>query len=143
MREHLGRRLAAWSSPGVIAGLLLTAISATAAHGAVSMIMEPASPGSPDVVVRWASDAAGPFTILRRALLPDVFIVSRVELLPAGALPTPSAVPGLAVEVARAAGEKCLRCWNYRADVGSERGLPVLCGRCARVPAAAEASAAS
>ena len=25
---------------------------------------------------------------------------------------------------------KCVRCWHYRADVGSHAGDPELCGRC-------------
>ena len=35
-------------------------------------------------------------------------------------LPSPRAVPGLRVEVGRADGEKCERCWNYTTDVGSD-----------------------
>ena len=80
---------------------------------------------------------------MRRALLPEIFIVSRVELLPEGTLAQPSTVEGLAVAAERVGGEKCLRCWNYRADVGQERGFPGLCARCARVLAAADVPAAS
>jgi isoleucyl-tRNA synthetase len=72
------------------------------------------------------------------ALLPDVFIVSAVELVTA-----PAAGAELAVEVARVGGERCARCWCYRADVGSNRRFPPLCGRCARVLVAADVPAAS
>jgi len=93
--------------------------------------------------VRLSADGTlGALLAGRCALLPEIFIVSRVELLPAGVLAAASAIPGLAVEVAPAAGEKCGRCWNYRADVGSDRRFPTLCGRCVRVPAAVEVPAA-
>jgi len=26
--------------------------------------------------------------------------------------------------------EKCVRCWHYRADVGSNKEHPEICGRC-------------
>ncbi len=38
---------------------------------------------------------------------------------------------GLGIEVARADGEKCSRCWNFTADVGSDTEVPGVCGRCA------------
>jgi isoleucyl-tRNA synthetase len=36
-------------------------------------------------------------------------------------------------EVAKAAGQKCERCWHWETDVGSEPVHPLLCGRCAAV----------
>ena len=36
----------------------------------------------------------------------------------------------LRVEVTPSAHAKCERCWHYRADVGSDRAHPGLCGRC-------------
>ena len=41
------------------------------------------------------------------------------------------AIPGLAIEVRRAAGEKCARCWNYTEDVGDDGEWPEVCARCA------------
>jgi isoleucyl-tRNA synthetase len=41
-------------------------------------------------------------------------------------------VPGLAVEVRRAAGAKCERCWNFTGDVGQDERWPQVCGRCAK-----------
>jgi isoleucyl-tRNA synthetase len=64
---------------------------------------------------------------LRRALLeakdelPTLFIVSGVEL---------SEGP-LAVEVTRAPGQKCERCWIYRDDVGQDPRHPTVCAKCA------------
>lgn len=39
-------------------------------------------------------------------------------------------VPGVAVRVDRAQGEKCERCWQVLPDVGSHPLHPTLCGRC-------------
>jgi isoleucyl-tRNA synthetase len=90
-----------------------------------------------------AGGALAELLVGRRALLPEIFIVSRVELLPEGTLAQPSTVEGLAVAAERVGGEKCVRCWNYRADVGQERRFPGLCARCARVLAATDVPAVS
>ena len=50
-----------------------------------------------------------------------MFIVSQVELKDGN---------DLKVEVAKAAGEKCERCWNYTIDVGVNQTYPGACGRC-------------
>jgi isoleucyl-tRNA synthetase len=55
--------------------------------------------------------------------LPTLFIVSQVELEQAGD-------EELRVEVSRAAGRKCARCWNYRPSVGLEPDHPEICDRC-------------
>jgi isoleucyl-tRNA synthetase len=39
--------------------------------------------------------------------------------------------PDVAVEVRKAAGTKCLRCWNYTEDVGADPEWPEACARCA------------
>ncbi|MBI3826246.1 MAG: isoleucine--tRNA ligase [Candidatus Rokubacteria bacterium] len=74
----------------------------------------------------------------KRALLPTLFIVSRVELGPAasgkpGALVSyeSEAIPGLTVHVDRAGGRKCERCWMWTPRVGEDREHPGLCERCA------------
>ena len=54
--------------------------------------------------------------------LANLFIVSQVALLPAEG-------EGLAVEVVRADGGKCLRCWNYHEEMNEEG----ICPRCAAV----------
>src|SRR6185295_17383513 len=94
--------------------------------------------------------ADGPLADLhgtRRALLPEVFIVSQVELAELGAFDgagaEATALPGLAIAAERAAGEKCARCWTYRLDVGSDPRFPTLCARCAGVMESAGAAAAS
>ncbi|MFZ5815532.1 MAG: isoleucine--tRNA ligase [Bacillota bacterium] len=77
--------------------------------------------------------------LLQRHLgdLPAIFIVSDVKLF-AGGQSAPSGTyygqgPGdLSVEVVRATGEKCERCWNYR-ELGKIEAHPTLCERCAGV----------
>ena len=56
--------------------------------------------------------------------LPALFIVSQVEIARA-------ADGALAVEVERAAGRKCERCWKYTTDVWSDERFPGICGPCA------------
>jgi isoleucyl-tRNA synthetase len=58
------------------------------------------------------------------AELPSLFIVSQVELAPAG-----EGIP--AVQVERAAGNKCERCWKYTTDTGSDSRYPTICAPCA------------
>jgi isoleucyl-tRNA synthetase len=56
------------------------------------------------------------------AELPALFIVSKVQL---------DTQPGpLSVEVARAPGQKCDRCWIYSEDIGAKPAHPTLCAKC-------------
>ncbi|WP_405343636.1 isoleucine--tRNA ligase [Ruminococcus sp.] len=57
--------------------------------------------------------------------LKSVFIVSEVKLEKADG--------ELAVEVTKAEGEKCERCWAYSTTVGSDAEHPTLCARCAAI----------
>jgi len=59
--------------------------------------------------------------------LPGLFIVSQVELREVHHLPQD---PDFAVEVLKADGSKCVRCWNYRPSVGATAAHPELCDRC-------------
>lgn len=67
--------------------------------------------------------------------LRDVFIVSQVfvsaDPAPAGAVRTE--IPGLAVSVEKAHGEKCARCWIYDENLGTDPDHPQICPRCTRV----------
>ncbi|HSA93437.1 MAG TPA: isoleucine--tRNA ligase [Terriglobales bacterium] len=56
-----------------------------------------------------------------------LFITSAVTLVPA--LAENGSAP-LTVEVRRADGHKCDRCWNYSTEVGSSSDYPTLCERC-------------
>ena len=56
-----------------------------------------------------------------RAELPALLIVSKVALEDGP----------FSVEVARAPGVKCERCWIYAEDVGAAPAHPTVCGKCA------------
>jgi isoleucyl-tRNA synthetase len=56
--------------------------------------------------------------------LPGLFIVSQVAL-------NRTDGAALSVEVERAEGQKCERCWKYTTDVGSSARYPTICGSCA------------
>jgi len=58
--------------------------------------------------------------------LPSLFIVSEVKL-------QASSGSELEVSVARAAGDKCIRCWNYSPSVGRSEKHPRFCRRCEEV----------
>ncbi len=65
--------------------------------------------------------------------LPLLFIVSQVELSEdTGGEYTDPNLPGIGVDVVRADGEKCQRCWNYATTVGDDPAHPGACARCAR-----------
>jgi isoleucyl-tRNA synthetase len=58
-------------------------------------------------------------------------ITSEVEFAPVGQAAFRSEeIPGFAVEVLPASGDKCERCWNYTEDVGSDPDWPTICTRC-------------
>jgi isoleucyl-tRNA synthetase len=57
--------------------------------------------------------------------LPDWFIVSQVEVK--------EGAGEIEVEVQRARGDKCERCWIYKTDVGSNSDFPTVCASCAAV----------
>jgi isoleucyl-tRNA synthetase len=56
--------------------------------------------------------------------LPALFIVSQVGLKERNS-------EAVAVEVERARGDKCERCWRYLLDVGQDADFPTVCLRCA------------
>ncbi len=70
-------------------------------------------------------------------MLPSLFIVSQVETVLSNASSKGAwqskAMPGLTIEVDRAQGKKCARCWNFRHDVGADAEHTQLCGRCLEV----------
>ena len=59
-----------------------------------------------------------------------IFIVSQVELEDD---PEASSPEDVSVQVRRADGDKCERCWNYSTQVGKDSGFPTLCERCVPV----------
>jgi isoleucyl-tRNA synthetase len=70
--------------------------------------------------------------------LPGLFIVSQVEVLPFdGPVDGDHAEP-FQVEVLRADGTKCQRCWNYSTHVGEKPRYPGVCERCSEALAEIE-----
>ncbi|HOS03243.1 MAG TPA: isoleucine--tRNA ligase [Candidatus Hydrogenedentes bacterium] len=61
--------------------------------------------------------------------LPGIFIVSKCTLAPVSKEAAATEAK-LVVSVARAPGEKCVRCWNYKETVGTVSEHPLLCDRC-------------
>jgi len=61
----------------------------------------------------------------RLDMLHELFIVSQVVLEEGDG--------ELSMTVEKADGAKCLRCWNYRTDIGTVKEHPDICGRCGTV----------
>jgi isoleucyl-tRNA synthetase len=67
--------------------------------------------------------------------LADWLLVSALQIggvAPAAVLSEASDA-GITVRVAKAAGDKCERCWHYEGDIGQHPAHPTLCGRCTAV----------
>jgi isoleucyl-tRNA synthetase len=58
-----------------------------------------------------------------------LFIVSAVTLAPGSG----NGTGGVHVEVKKAEGTKCDRCWNYSTHVGEDKTYPTVCERCSAV----------
>ena len=65
---------------------------------------------------------------LRFVLITSGVTLTKVDSAPSDAKATD--VEGLWLSVDKASGEKCVRCWHHREDVGSDEGHEELCGRC-------------
>ena len=94
-------------------------------HGSsqASVILYASSSDVYDVLDRYIDD------------LEAVFMVSKVRLMPPDAsIPDGTwrsdDIKGLAIEIRRATGEKCERCWSYSDTVGTNEQYPALCYRC-------------
>jgi isoleucyl-tRNA synthetase len=76
------------------------------------------------VVIRASGDVAA---LLHRheGDLRYIFIVSQVEIKD-----SPKVNESLEIEVLKADGHKCERCWNYSVRLGTDSAYPTLCERC-------------
>ncbi len=61
--------------------------------------------------------------------LPALFIVSEVQVAQAAACNGMS--PDVTVQIERASGIKCERCWKYTTDTGADPQFPTICAACA------------
>jgi isoleucyl-tRNA synthetase len=90
------------------------------------------------VTLTLPEDALGALAGLPKGTLEELFIVSAVELVPAGGTgqaagaPAPAPAAAMSAQIAQAAGEKCPRCWNVREPAG-DAAHPGLCQRCLSV----------
>ncbi len=62
-----------------------------------------------------------------------VFIVSEMEIREGAGEGVTGDVEGLSVQVSKAEGDKCARCWSYSGTVGSDAAHETLCARCAQI----------
>jgi isoleucyl-tRNA synthetase len=62
--------------------------------------------------------------------LPGLFIVSQVEVMPFDGPVVGDTPNAWHVEVQKADGKKCDRCWNYSTHVGENQRYPTVCERC-------------
>jgi len=71
------------------------------------------------------------YSILKRYAnqLRYLFIVSAVTLKQGSG----NGTAGVHVEVKKADGQKCDRCWNYSPHVGEDKAYPTVCERCSAV----------
>jgi len=96
-------------------------------------------------IILGAADEAAAMLEQYQSFLPALFIVSQVEVKPRplhDLLATPAltwktneTIPAaylepVDVEVVRAEGRKCERCWNYSEHVGEDKRYPTVCERC-------------
>jgi len=77
-----------------------------------------------------ASDSLHPLLDRHREELRYLFIVSQVSLEKSA---SGNGANPLSIEVSKAAGEKCERCWNYSVHVGEDQEYPTICERCSAV----------
>ena len=67
--------------------------------------------------------------------LADWLLVSALEIggSSAEAVLAEASENGISVQIRKAAGQKCERCWHYESDIGEHAAHPTLCGRCVEV----------
>ena len=113
--------LSEWEKIRVIRERVLKALEEIRQSGAIGNSLEAkvlirASEENADALSRHSED------------LRYIFIVSQAEVVTDA-----SAEDGLEIDVAKADGAKCERCWNYSATVGADAVFPTLCERCVPV----------
>ncbi len=82
-----------------------------------------------EVVLTSTDDSYKKLLTDNRNSLRYLFIVSRVEL---GDAPASSSALPIMIQIRKAAGQKCQRCWNYSEMVGADKNHPTLCERCVK-----------
>jgi isoleucyl-tRNA synthetase len=109
-------RLAHWDNLMLIREPVLKALEIARAEKRIGKSLEAK-------VVLTAGFDVHPLLAQYAADLPALFIVSQVQL-------EQGIDNGVTVEIQRAKGAKCERCWKYTLDVGSDPEFPTLCAAC-------------
>ena len=119
-----------WATFLSVRDVVMKALEAQRARGVIG------SPLEAKVTLRISDRALRQACETHRETLAEAFVVSAGDVQADGT-GTAGEVQGLAaVQVERAPGNKCQRCWKYLTSVGSQAAHPQLCERCARVVAA-------
>jgi isoleucyl-tRNA synthetase len=114
--------LRAWEGLLEVRDMVLKALEEVRQQGLIGNALEA------KVKVR-AGNGKGELLKLYAPDLRYIFIVSQVAL----ECDPQTGASVLDIEVSRADGNKCERCWNYSAEVGKDAAYPTLCERCAPV----------
>lgn len=85
------------------------------------------------VILKTSSDRDAAYFGAMLDDLPSMFIASQVELDVDSAVTTgiSDAFAKTHIDIVKADGDKCPRCWNYRTDIGFDSDHPTVCARCA------------
>ncbi|MCM8765287.1 MAG: isoleucine--tRNA ligase, partial [Candidatus Omnitrophica bacterium] len=75
------------------------------------------------------------FTNLSAIFLVSEVKLNRVDKIPPESFRDEELLPNFGIEVIRASGKKCQRCWNYSLSVGEDSLYPDICQRCLKVMA--------
>lgn len=106
---------------------ILKALEARRAEGDIGASLEAR------VIIRTASQRDAEYFEALLDSLPMLFIVSAVSLerVTTVTAAVGGVFPATEIVIARAQGDKCPRCWNYRQDLGLDQDHPGVCPRCA------------
>ena len=124
MMQDAERLLTEWEKLRTVRESVLKSLEEVRQSGTIGNSLEA------KIVIRAAGETAA---LLRRHEndLRFIFIVSQVAVEESS-----GAEESLQIEVLKAAGSKCERCWNYSVEIGKDSDWPTLCERC--IPAIKE-----
>ena len=91
-----------------------------------------------DAKIKLLTNNEGRYTFLTslKSDLCEIFKVSQVEINLDKNLPNldkhirAKTLPDITIEVEKAEGAKCVRCWNYSVSVGGNKNHPLICDKC-------------
>jgi isoleucyl-tRNA synthetase len=67
---------------------------------------------------------------LKTILIVSNIVIDRGDASSSARPDTQSSIQGLSIEIGKAPGEKCERCWQFSTTVGEDEHHPTLCHRC-------------